>query len=103
MRKDAVDTLNVDIKTLLENPLTKIQINSHCDSRGSKEYNLKLAKRRAKSVVSYLKKHGIKRSRIVAVVPVGEGAPINHCVDGVICDKKAHQLNRRADIILYNP
>ncbi len=61
--KVALDKL-IEILTL--NPGIKVEIMAHTDYRGSDQYNIRLSQGRANSVVDYLIKHGIKRSRLVA-------------------------------------
>lgn len=51
-----------------------VEINSHTDSRGSDDYNRRLAERRAKSCVDYLVKKGIPVSRLKAI-GYGESQP----------------------------
>ncbi len=63
----ALDSL-VDL--LNENPNVTIELSSHCDYRGSDEYNMRLSQRRAESVVRYLIDHGIASDRLT---PVGYG------------------------------
>ena len=46
------------------NSKATIEIQGHTDSRGSQEYNLKLSKQRAQTVVDYLAGQGIDRSRM---------------------------------------
>ncbi|MBO4906940.1 MAG: dihydrofolate reductase [Bacteroidaceae bacterium] len=57
----ALDSL---VTMLNENPNITIELASHCDSRGSEEYNLRLSGRRAQSVVNYLIAHGIASDRL---------------------------------------
>ncbi len=51
---------------LRQNPGIVIELSSHCDYRGSDEYNEKLSQARAESVVRYLVSHGIPEDRVVA-------------------------------------
>ena len=51
---------------LKQNPSIAIELSSHCDYRGSDEYNIKLSQARAESVVNYLITHGIEKGRVVA-------------------------------------
>lgn len=51
---------------LRKNPSIAIELSSHCDYRGTAEYNEKLSQRRAESVVNYLITHGIQKERVVA-------------------------------------
>ena len=61
--KEALDGL---IKILNENPHVTIELGSHCDRKGSVEYNIGLAQRRAQSVVDYLIEAGIDEERLTA-------------------------------------
>ena len=50
---------------LAKNPSTNIEIQGHTDNQGSKAYNQKLSKKRAKAVYDYLrKKEGIDKDRL---------------------------------------
>ncbi len=51
---------------LKQNPSIAIELSSHCDYRGSDEYNVRLSQARAEAVVDYLIKHGIEKGRVVA-------------------------------------
>ena len=51
---------------LKQNPSIAIELSSHCDYRGSDEYNVRLSQARAESVVNYLITHGIEKGRVVA-------------------------------------
>jgi len=61
--KEALDGL---IKILNDNPNVTIELGSHCDRKGSVEYNIGLAQRRAQSVVNYLIEAGIDEARLAA-------------------------------------
>ncbi|MGE4131770.1 MAG: peptidoglycan-associated lipoprotein Pal [Bdellovibrionales bacterium] len=52
-----------------------IQVEGHCDSRGSTEYNIALGERRAKAVKNYLVSLGIDSKRMT-VISYGEEKPI---------------------------
>jgi outer membrane protein OmpA-like peptidoglycan-associated protein len=58
-------TIDSLVLVLNKNPIT-IEIGAHTDSRGSYEYNMRLAQKRAESVVAYLVEHGIDPKRITA-------------------------------------
>lgn len=60
--------INIDdvIKVMKENPYLVISIESHTDSKGSDEYNMKLSQKRATSCKTYLLRKGISGSRIKA-------------------------------------
>ena len=82
---------NADFMRSNEN--LKLQIEGHCDSRGSIEYNLTLGERRANSVKSYLVSLGISDSRL-SVLSYGEEKPMNSGDD-----ESAHAANRRANFV----
>ena len=54
---------------------TKVQVEGHCDSRGTAEYNLGLGERRATAVRDYLVSLGISGDR-VSMVSKGKEAPV---------------------------
>ena len=56
------------------NPGVTVQIEGHCDERGSSQYNLALGDRRAKSVYNYLINLGLSASRLSSI-SYGEEMP----------------------------
>lgn len=64
LRDDARQALQRDAQWLAKWPSTKIEVEGHCDERGSAEYNLALGDRRAKEVSDYLESLGVSRARI---------------------------------------
>jgi peptidoglycan-associated lipoprotein len=74
-----------------------VQIEGHCDERGSIEYNLALGQRRAQSVKTYLSQLGVEDSRL-STISYGEEKP---AADGH--DEAAWSKNRRAQFVLSNP
>lgn len=82
---------------LQNNSSAVVQIEGHCDERGSIEYNLALGQRRAQSVKNYLTDLGIDPSRL-PTMSYGEERP---AVSG--SDESAWEKNRRAEFVLSNP
>jgi peptidoglycan-associated lipoprotein len=70
---------------------TSIEIEGHCDERGTEEYNLQLGEKRARAVEGYLKKLGIKASRL-RFISKGELEPLDSAGD-----EDAWAKNRRAE------
>jgi peptidoglycan-associated lipoprotein len=68
-----------------------VQIEGHCDERGSIEYNLALGERRAQSVKNYLVQLGVDAGRL-STISYGEEKP---ATDGH--DETAWSKNRRAE------
>jgi peptidoglycan-associated lipoprotein len=70
-----------------------VQIEGHCDSRGSVEYNLALGERRAKAVKNYLVSLGIDSKRLT-IISYGEEKPI-----ATGDTEQAYAQNRRANFV----
>jgi peptidoglycan-associated lipoprotein len=67
IRDDGRGTLQKNADWLRRWPTTRINIEGHCDSRGTSEYNLGLGERRATAVRDYLVNLGIPANRINTV------------------------------------
>lgn len=65
---------NVD--WIKSNPAKIVQLEGHCDERGSTEYNLALGDRRARSVKEYLVSLGVDASKLI-VISYGKEKPIS--------------------------
>ncbi|MEM6316602.1 MAG: OmpA family protein [Bacteroidota bacterium] len=96
VREDAVPELEKLLGTLELNPDLIIEIGSHTDSRGSYRYNNRLSQRRAESIVRWLVKRGIDKSRLVAK-GYGENVNVNNCSNNIPCSEQEHQYNRRTE------
>ena len=68
------------------------KLNGHADEKGTREYNLALSERRAKSIEDYLALQGVARDRI-EVIGFGEEKPANPG-----STDEAHQENRRVEL-----
>lgn len=91
--------LNNVVAYMLQNPMSKIEINSHTDSRAPDAYNLYLSKKRAESVVDFIISKGIDSAR-VSGKGYGETQLVNNCVNGTKCTEAEHLKNRRTEFIL---
>ncbi len=90
IRADAEAVLAENAEVMKNNPDLTVVIEGYADLRGSVQYNIGLAQRRADSAKAYLEGLGIDGSRIQAV-GVGETEIFG---EGTSAD--AYQLNRRA-------
>lgn len=93
LTKEALPSLDKLVEILNENPTINIELGSHTDCRGDDAYNQELSRKRAESVVNYLKSKGINGSRLEAK-GYGETLPANPCLCES-CDENMHQQNRR--------
>ena len=92
LSKAARDVLSKNAEVALKSDAgKKIQVEGHCDERGSAEYNLALGERRAKSSMQYLITLGVKADRL-SVISYGKEKP---AVQG--SDEAAWAKNRRAE------
>lgn len=71
---EAKKNLDAVAEVFLEFPDTDLMIEGHTDSVGDENYNMKLSKRRAKSVADYLKDKGVAGSRF-QIEAFGETRP----------------------------
>ena len=84
-------------KYLQANPTHAVQIEGHCDERGTEQYNLSLGERRSLSVREYLVTAGIQPDRIFTI-SYGESRPADpgH-------NEAAWAKNRRGVFVLLTP
>lgn len=101
IRNDASAQLDKLAQLMTAYPFAKVEAIVHTDSRGSNEYNRKLAAARGSSIEHYLKEAGVDTSKLNIKVS-GEEELVNDCLDKVNCDELLHQINRRAEFS-FNP
>ncbi len=94
LRQDTVDALQNNISFLKANPSVKVQVEGHCDERGSVQFNLALGEKRAKAVKEYLTSNGVEGSR-VSIISLGKERPVafGH-------DDGAWSQNRRGNFVV---
>jgi peptidoglycan-associated lipoprotein len=93
LRADARDTLKANWEWLKSNSTVPIQIEGHCDERGTTEYNLALGSKRAQSVKDYLVTLGVSGDRL-STISYGEEVPV--CTEH---SEECWQKNRRARFV----
>ena len=96
IRREDEGILKENAAFLKKNPNMKIQIEGHCDERGTVEYNLALGERRANSAKRYLVSLGISADRI-STISFGKERPLDpgHT-------EEAWARNRRAHIVVLS-
>ena len=75
VRSDARDVLKADGDWLKANSAAQVQIEGHCDERGTSEYNLALGYKRAQSAKDYLETLGIAANRL-STTSYGKELPV---------------------------
>jgi peptidoglycan-associated lipoprotein len=75
LKPEARRTLDRQAEWMGRYPNVRLSIEGHADERGTREYNLALAERRAKSVKDYLVSKGINPNR-VTTISYGKERPV---------------------------
>jgi peptidoglycan-associated lipoprotein len=96
IRPGDAEILKGNAALLMKHPTVKIQIEGHCDERGTIEYNLALGERRANSAKVYLVSLGMPADRI-STISYGKEKPLDpgH-------NEEAWAKNRRDHFIIFS-
>ena len=94
IRGDQRDTLAANAEWIKKNPKVKVQVEGHCDERGTEEYNLALGERRASTIRDYLISYGVEPDRIYSI-SYGEEMPVDPATS-----EAAWAKNRRAHFLV---
>lgn len=86
-------TLQANAAALKKRPAVEIQIAGHCDERGTNEYNIALAQRRANAVRDYYRYLGVAMGRM-STISYGEESPL--CSEST---EDCWARNRRAETL----
>jgi peptidoglycan-associated lipoprotein len=97
LSSDARATLRAAGDWLKSNPAVRVEIEGHCDERGTGEYNLALGAKRAQAARDYLVSLGVNGGRL-STISYGEEIPL--CRDQ---RESCWQRNRRARFIVLAP
>jgi peptidoglycan-associated lipoprotein len=94
VKEDGRKTCQVVADYLKKHPKAKLQIEGHCDERGTAEYNMALGERRATAVTTYLVSLGVSKAGL-STVSFGKEKPLDpgH-------GEEAWAKNRRAHFVL---
>jgi peptidoglycan-associated lipoprotein len=97
LTSDARATLKTAADWLRKNPAVRVEIEGHCDERGTTEYNLALGAKRAHAAKDYLNTLGIADGRLSAK-SYGEETPV--CRER---NEECWQKNRRDRFVALTP
>jgi peptidoglycan-associated lipoprotein len=96
IRTEYVDVIAAHGRFLAGNATVRVRLEGHTDERGSREYNIGLAERRAQTVRRALALQGVQETQI-ATVSYGEERPA-----AAGSDENAWSRNRRVEIVYIN-
>ncbi len=96
IRSRDTEILKENAALLMKHPTIKIQVEGHCDERGTEQYNLALGERRANSTKKYLTSLGILPDRI-STISYGEEKPLDPRPN-----EEAWAKNRRAHTVILS-
>ena len=88
--------LKANADWLKANPAARVQVEGHCDERGTQEYNMALGAKRAQTTVDYLTTLGIAGNRM-STISYGEEVPV--------CREQTEECwakNRRARFVIIS-
>jgi peptidoglycan-associated lipoprotein len=94
LRGNARDVLRGNADWLKSNPSARIEVEGHCDERGTSEYNLALGAKRSQTAKDYLVSLGISPDRI-STISYGEEIPV--CTEP---SENCWRQNRRARFVV---
>jgi peptidoglycan-associated lipoprotein len=89
---EAKAVLQRNAHLLTAHPTVTIEVQGHCDERGTTEYNIALGERRARAIESFLLARGVAASRIT-LTSYGEERPATYGHD-----EGAWAANRRGEV-----
>ena len=88
--------LKENYKWLADNTAKKVEVEGHCDERGTSEYNMALGNKRAKATADYLISLGVTKDRL-NTVSYGKEMPLDPAHN-----EAAWAKNRRAHFKILN-
>ena len=91
---EARETLKANADWLKRNPAARVEIEGHCDERGTNEYNLALGAKRAQAAKDYLITLGVVTERL-STISYGEEIPV--CKEQ---NENCWRQNRRARFVI---
>jgi peptidoglycan-associated lipoprotein len=94
LRTDARDTLRGNADWLKGNAAARVEIEGHCDERGTNEYNLALGAKRAQAAKDYLVTLGISAERLSTI---SYGEEVSVCKEP---SENCWRQNRRARFVI---
>ena len=96
LKPEARQTLKSNSEWLTKNPAVTVEVEGHCDERGTSEYNLALGAKRAQAAKDYLATLGVASARITTI---SYGSEIPVCSEH---NEDCWQKNRRDRFVAHS-
>ncbi len=93
LQSEAKSMLEIKAQYLMKNTDVRVQVEGHCDERGSNQYNLALGERRANTTKEYLISLGVNPDQL-STISYGEERPLD-----TASNEESWSKNRRAEFI----
>ncbi|RLA63701.1 MAG: peptidoglycan-associated lipoprotein Pal [Epsilonproteobacteria bacterium] len=94
LRGEAQEALDANIEYLQEHHQMELEIEGHCDERGSAQYNLALGERRARVVYDYMVANGVDSLKL-NFISYGKEKPVSFGHN-----RESWSQNRRANFVV---
>ncbi len=95
VRSDEAEIITTNANMLKEDPSLRVELEGHCDKRGTAEYNLALGEERAKAVAALLVSRGVA-AEAITTISYGEEIPLDPKDS-----EEAYSQNRRVHFAVY--
>ena len=96
VRPEFMEIVRAHAQFLSSNPGAQVRLEGHADERGTREYNLGLGERRARSVMDMMVARGASRGQS-NTISYGEERPVQTC-----SSESCWSQNRRVEIVYSN-
>lgn len=93
IQQDFIPVIAAHARYLIAHPAQRLNLEGHCDERGSREYNIALGEQRAKSVAELMRAQGVADNQL-EIVSYGEEKPAAYGTD-----EGSWELNRRVELV----
>jgi len=93
LRPESDKVLSQVAALLTSNPSWRMRVEGHTDNVGAKAANVTLSEQRAAAVVEWLSRHGVDRTRLIAL-GMGDASPVAD--NG---SEEGRSLNRRVELV----
>ncbi|MBP9838751.1 MAG: OmpA family protein [Proteobacteria bacterium] len=95
VKSEEIDIIKNNAKMLAGDPTIRMELEGHCDKRGTAEYNLALGEERAKAVAAMMVNYGAKPEQL-STISYGEEIPLDPATSD-----KAYAKNRRVHFAAF--